>query len=90
MASTIKDWETNKNAVIVHYPHLYPNGPAYESEKPTGCVIKFCGYKISASIFEKGFRVSSILENFSKSFETLEQAKQFAIYKYNKKQSLFW
>lgn len=89
MARTIFDFETNKNAVIIHYPHLYPYGPAYEGEKPCGCVVRFQGYSISATIHEKGFRVFSNAENFSKRFETLREAKQFVIDRVNKKRNLF-
>ena len=89
MARTIFDFETNKNAVIIHYPHLTPYGPAYEGEKPTGCVVDFHGYGISASIYEKGFRVFSNAENFSKHFDTLREARQFVINRVNKKRKLF-
>lgn len=81
MARSIKEFETNKNAVIIHYPHLYPYGPAYKGEKPTGCVVSYNGYSISASIYEKGFRVWSNKENFSKVFATLKEAKIFIIEK---------
>lgn len=89
MAQTIFDFETNKNAVIIHYPHLSPYGPAYEGERPTGCVVRFLGYSISASIYEKGFRVFSNAENFSKHFDTLMEAKNFVIDRVNRKRMLF-
>lgn len=89
MARTIYDWETNKNAVIIHYPHLYPYGPAYEGERPTGCVVQFLGYSISASIYEKGFRVFKNSENLSKTFPTLREARQFVIDRVNKRRSFF-
>lgn len=89
MARTIYDWETNKNAVIIHYPHLYPYGPAYEGERPTGCVVQFLGYSISASIYEKGFRVFKNSENLSKLFPTLRDARQFIIDRVNKRRSFF-
>lgn len=89
MAQTIFDWETNKNAVIVQYPHLTPYGPAYPGEKPSGMVVRYLGYSISASIYWKGFRVFSNAENFSKHFDALREAKQFIIERVNKKRSLF-
>lgn len=89
MATTIKDFETNKNAVIFHYPHLYPYGPAYEGEKPTGCVVRFFGYSISASIYEKGFRVFKNSGDLSKRFTTLREARNFVIGMVNKKRTLF-
>lgn len=89
MATTVNDFETNKNAVIFHYPHLYPYGPAYEGERPTGCVVLFLGYSIRASIYEKGFRVFKNSENLSKLFPTLREAKNFVIYRVNKKRTLF-
>lgn len=89
MATTIHDFETNKNAVIFHYPHLYPYGPAYEGEKPTGCVVRFLGYSISTSIYEKGFRVFKNSENLSKLFPTLREARNFVIGRANKKRTLF-
>ena len=89
MATIINDFETNKNAVIFHYPHLYPYGPAYEGEKPTGCVVCFLGYSISASIYEKGFRVFKNSENLSKLFPTLREAKNFVIDRVNKRRTLF-
>lgn len=89
MAQTIYDYDTNKNAVIIHYPHLCPYGPAYEGEKPIGCVVRFNGYLISASIYEKGFRVGSNAENFSKHFDTLREARNFVIDRVNKRRTLF-
>ena len=89
MAETINEFETNRNAVIMHYPHLYPYGPAYKGEKPTGCVVNYNGYNISASVYEKGFRVFSNKENFSKLFATLKEAKIFIIERVNKKRTLF-
>ena len=89
MATTINDFETNKNAVIFHYPHVYPYGPAYEGEKPTGCVVRFLGYSISASIYEKGFRVFKNSENLSKKFLTLRAAMNFVICRVNKKRTMF-
>lgn len=89
MATTINDFETNKNAVIFHYPHLYPYGTAYEGEKPTGCVVRFLGYSISASIYEKGFRVFKNSENLSKLFPTIREARNFVIGRVNKKRTLF-
>lgn len=89
MATTINDFETNKNAVIFHYPHLYPYGPVYEGEKPTGCVVRFLGYSISASIYEKGFRVFKNSENLSKLFPTIREARNFVIGRVNKKRTLF-
>ena len=89
MATTINDFETNKNAVIFHYPHVYPYGPAYEGEKPTGCVVRFLGYSISASIYEKGFRVFKNSENLSKLFPTIREARNFVIGRVNKKRTLF-
>ena len=89
MAQNIFDFETNKNAVIIHYPHLYPCGPAYEGEKPTGCVVRFHGYSISASIYEKGFRVFKNSENLSKLFPTLREARNFVIGRGNKKRTRF-
>ena len=85
MARNIHEWETNKNAVIFWYLNPHP----YEERKPFGCVVKFCGYSISATIWEKGFRVFSNAENFSKPFQTLREARQFAIDRYNKKRNLF-
>lgn len=85
MARTIRDWEVNKNAVIFwHMGH-----PPYETKKPYGCVVKFHGYSISATIWSKGFRVFSNEENFSKPFPTLREAKQFVIDRVNKKRKLF-
>ena len=89
MATTINDFETNKNAVIFHYPHLYPYGPAYEGEKPIVCVVRFLGYSISTSIYEKGFRVFKNSENLSKLFPTLREARNFVIGRVNKKRTLF-
>lgn len=89
MALIIDELETNKNAVIFHYPHLYPYGPAYEGEKPIGCVIIYHGYNISASIYWKGFRVFKNSENISKLFPTLIDAKNFINSKVNKKRTLF-
>lgn len=89
MATTINDFETNKNAVIFHYPHLYPYGPAYEGEKPIDCVVRFLGYSISTSIYEKGFRVFKNSENLSKLFPTLREARNFVIDRVNKKRTLF-
>lgn len=84
MARTIYDWETNKNAVIF----WHRGNPPYEDKKPYGCVVKFCGYSISATIWEKGFRVFSNAENFSKPFKTLREARQCAIDRWNKRLSL--
>jgi len=89
MAQTIYDFETNRNAVIIHYPHLSPYGPAYEGEKPTGCVVRFHGYSISASIYERVFRVFKNSENLSKRFPTLREARNFVIDRVNKKRTLF-
>lgn len=89
MATTINDFETNKNAVIFHYPHLYPYGPDYEGEKPIGCVVRFLGYSISTSIYEKGFRVFKNSENLSKLFPTIREARNFVIDRVNKKRTLF-
>lgn len=89
MATTINDFETNKNAVIFHYPHLYPYGPAYEGERPTGCMVRFLGYSISASIYEKGFRVFKNSENLSKLFNTIREARNFVIGMVNRKRTLF-
>ena len=89
MALTVDEYETNKNAVIFHYPHLSPYGPAYDGEKPTGCVVLYYGYNISASIYEKGFRVFKNSENLSKLFPSLIDAKNFVHSKVNKKRSLF-
>ena len=85
MARTIRDWEVNKNAVIF----WYLGHPPYEDKKPYGCVVKFHGYSISATIWDKGFRVFSNAENFSKPFQTLREAKQFVIDRVNKKRRLF-
>ena len=90
MALSIYDFETNKNAVIFHYSHLYPLGPAYEGDKPTGCVVRFLGYSISANIYVKGFRVFKNGENLSKLFSTLREARNFVINQYNKKSNLFF
>lgn len=89
MAQTIFDFETNRNAVIIHYPHLYPYGPAYEGERPTGCVVRFHGYSISASVYQKGFRVFKNSENLSKPFTTLREARNFIIDRVNKRRRLF-
>ena len=89
MALTVDEYETNKNAVIFHYPHLSPYGPAYDGEKPTGCFVLYYGYNISASIYEKGFRVFKNSENLSKLFPSLIDAKNFVHSKVNKKRSLF-
>ena len=89
MATTIKDFETNRNAVIIHYPHLYPYGPAYDGERPTGCVVRFHGYSISASVYQKGFRVFKNSENLSKPFPTLREARNFIIDRVNKRRRLF-
>lgn len=89
MALTVDEFETNKNAVIFHYPHLSPYGPAYDGEKPTGCVVRYYGYYISAYIYAKGFRVFTNSENFSKFFLTLTECKNFIKTKVNIKRSLF-
>ena len=61
----------------------------YEGERPTGCVVQFLGYSISASIYEKGFRVFKNSENLSKLFPTLREARQFVIDRVNKRRSFF-
>lgn len=58
-------------------------------ERPTGCVVQFLGYSISASIYEKGFRVFKNSENLSKLFPTLREARQFIIDRVNKRRSFF-
>lgn len=63
--------------------------PPYETKKPYGCVVKFHGYSISATIWSRGFRVFSNEENFSKPFPTLREARQFVIDRVNKKRKLF-
>lgn len=89
MATTVFELETNKNAVIFYYPHVFPYGPAYEGEKPSGCVVRFHGYSINTTIYEKGFRVFKNSENMSKLFPTLREAREFVIGKVNKKLTLF-
>lgn len=89
MARTIFDFKTNKNAVIMHYGTCGDYGPRWPGDKPHGCVVSFHGYGISASIYEKGFRVFSNAENFSKHFDTLREARQFVINRANKKRVLF-
>lgn len=89
MAKTIYDFYTNKNAVIIHYPYLYPYRPAYDVEKPTGCVVRFHGYLISTSIYEKCFRVGSNAEKFSKHFSALREASNFVINRVNNRRTLF-
>lgn len=89
MALIVDEFDTNKNAVIFHYPHLCPYGPAYDGEKPTGCVVMYHGYNISASIYWKGFRVFKNSENISKLFPTLIDAKNYIHSKVNKKRTLF-
>lgn len=89
MALIVDEFETNKNAVIFHYPHLSPYGPAYEGERPIGCVVQYYGYNISASIYWHGFRVFKNSENLSKLFPTLLDAKNFIHSKVNKKRTLF-
>lgn len=89
MAYLISEFESNKNAVLFHFPHLYPKGPAYEGQPPTGCVVDYLGYSISASVFWRGFRVFNNSENFSKPFPTLKEAKQFVIDRVNKKRCLW-
>lgn len=89
MALTVDEYETNKNAVIFHYPHLSPYGPAYDGEKPTGCVVSYHGYNISASTYWKGFRVFKNSENLSKHFLSLIDAKNFIHSKVNKKRTFF-
>ena len=88
MARTIFDLETNKNAVIMNYSAL-AHGPRFPGDKPVRCVVIYHGYPISASIYEKGFRVFSNAENFSKHFDSLREAKQFILKKVNKKRTLF-
>lgn len=89
MATSVDDFKTNKNAVIIHYPHLYPYGPAYKGEKPTGCVVCYHGYFIYASIYWKGFRVFKDGDKVSKLFPTLKDARNFVIAEVNKKRTLF-
>lgn len=89
MASTFDEYDINKNAVVFHYPHLSPYGPAYAGEKPIGCVVCYNGYFIRASIYETGFRVFKNSENLSKLFPTLLDAKAFVIFRVNKKRTLF-
>lgn len=89
MAFLADEFETNKNAVIFHYPHLSPYGPAYDGERPIGCVVMYHGYYISASIYWHGFRVFNNSENLSKPFLTLIDAKNFIHSKVNKKRTLF-
>lgn len=89
MALTVDEYETNKNAVIFHYPHLSPYGPAYDGERPIGCVVQYHGYYISASIYWQGFRVFKNSENLSKLFPTIIDAKNFIHSKVNKKRTLF-
>lgn len=89
MAYTIWDWETNKNAVIVNYSRLGSRGPSWPGEKPCRMVVRYLGYNISASVYEKGFRVFRNSENLSKKCDSLAQAKQFIINRVNKKRSLF-
>lgn len=90
MARTIHDFETNKNAVIVQYGDIMNgNRPRWPGDKPHGCVVLYMGYMISASTRERGFRVFSNFENFSKHFDTLREAKHFARMKANKKRKLF-
>lgn len=86
MATTIFELEENKNAVIIHYPHLYPLGKAYPEEKPKGCCIKYLGWFIEASIYYKGYQIHK--ENKSIHFNTLREAKQYIIDKYNNERRL--
>ena len=83
MASTIFDFETNKNAVIIHYPHLYPVGPFSPFERPTGCVVRFHGYNISADVYSHSFHVWGFPLKKTYDFKTLKQAKQFILDKVN-------
>lgn len=89
MAYTIWDWEENKNAVIVNYSRLGSRGPSWPGDKPCRMVVRYLGYNISASVYEKGFRVFRNSENLSKKFDDLAKAKQFIINRVNKKRSLF-
>lgn len=89
MALTVDEFETNKNAVIFHYPHLSPYGPAYDGDRPIGCVVQYFGYNISASIYLHGFRVFKNTENLSKLFPTLLDARNFIHSKVNKKRTFF-
>lgn len=75
--------------MIVHYPHVWPAGPAYDGERPVGFVSHFLGYSIRASIYEHGFRVFNNSENLSKLFPTLLEARKFIVDRVNKKRTLF-
>lgn len=86
---TIDIFETNKNAVLFQYPHLSPYGPAYDGERPSGCVVMYLGYYIRFSKLLKLFEVYKSSEHVYKQFSTLKEAKSFAISLYNKKRSFF-
>ena len=86
---TIYDFETNKNAVLFQYPHLSPYGPAYDGERPSGCVVLYYGYYIRYSKFVKQFEVYKGSEKVYKCFSNLSEAKRYAISLYNEKLSLF-
>lgn len=86
---TISVFDTNKNAVLFQYGHVWPYGPAYVGQRPVACVVLYFGYFIRFSKFVKSFEVYKSSEKVYKRFSTLNEAKRYAISLYNKNLSLF-
>lgn len=73
--NNIDSWETNQNAVIMHYPSLIP----VQGERPIGCTIQYRGWAISHTSLFPGFHIHRNLNigDENHSFTTLKAARLF-------------